>query len=266
MPLCYVYLSIVLPESVWTLFFADLTLLRATPPIWTCCFSWDNSCWLRAPRIMPTAAARAARGKRHPSKMSLHLTGNTDWGWIWGQSGCADLLPPRPSDKRCNVVVNKAGWEELNQFQGKVLKLEVRRDNSALFRVSGFGAACPTGMSRRCRSLPPGAGAFCSPARMQPGGCGADSHPFSKLNFTPIGCPRLTAPLACWRIADRADYYGLSPKPVGSARKASTAQGDVSWMPQEWVSAHMLSPSRGMILTYDSCWVFQWDAGENQSI
>lgn len=57
------------------------------------------------------------------------------------------------------MVVTKAAQEGMNLFQGKVLKLEVRRDKSALVGVSGSGAvAAPflepvlsCGAARMCR-------------------------------------------------------------------------------------------------------------------
>lgn len=73
-------------------------------------------------RVTLSATARAAGGKQHRIKVSLHLTGGTvqepllTAGESGRQSRQAELLPPCLSERLCSIAVDKAGQEEMNPF------------------------------------------------------------------------------------------------------------------------------------------------------
>lgn len=74
---------------------------------------------------------------------------------MWGNPRDKEAVPSGCllSERHCNVVVTKAGQEGMNLFQGKVLKLEVRRDTSALVGVSGSGAAAAPCLEPVCPAV-----------------------------------------------------------------------------------------------------------------
>lgn len=131
---------------------------------------------------------------------------------LWGNvkdkgavpSGC--LL----SERRCNVVVTKAGEEGTNLCEGKVWKLEVRRDKPAFRGVSGFEAA-------------PRLEPACQPSIVE-----IKFHSLSRPGTEDCWwCTLLRAESQTWR-----------------SREASAAPGR-SWGLQEWDSAHTSPAVRG---------------------
>lgn len=114
----------VIPHSASTLFFTGLALVRAAASI--CSLSQGNSCWLQALGVTLVVTSgscqREIASKQDEFAPCRQCRAKILLAPLWGNvkdkgavpSGC--LL----SERRCNLVVTKAGEEGTNLCEGKV--------------------------------------------------------------------------------------------------------------------------------------------------